>query len=103
MADAAILQKIVHRIVEKAHPERIVLFGSAARNQTGPHGDIDLLIVKSGAHRRHLAMDLYEELADVGVAVDLVVATPEDIERFGNSPALVFESALREGRVIYAA
>ena len=103
MAEADVLQEIVRRIVEKAQPERIILFGSEAKGEGGPGSDIDLLIVKSNVHRRRLAMDLYEALADIGQAVDLVVVTPEDIERYGHSPALVLEPALREGKVIYAA
>ena len=97
------LEEIVRRIVEVAQPERIVLFGSAARGTPGPDSDVDLLVVKRGAHRRKLAGEIYMRLIGVGRAVDVVVVTPEDIERFGDSPALVIESALREGKVIYAA
>jgi predicted nucleotidyltransferase len=89
--------------VEVAQPERIVLFGSAARGTPGPDSDVDLLVVKRGAHRRKLAGEIYMRLIGVGRAVDVVVVTPEDIERFGDSPALVIEPALREGKVIYAA
>ena len=103
MIEPDVLQEIVSRIVDKAHPERIILFGSEARQQSGTRSDIDLLIVKSNVHRRRLAMDLYEALADIGQPVDLIVVTPEDIERYGHSPALVLEPALREGKVIYAA
>ena len=94
--------RIVRRIVEVAQPERIILFGSAARETTGPDSDVDLLVVKRGAHRRKLAGEIYMRLIGVGRAVDVVV-TPEDIERFGDSQALVIEPALREGKVIYAA
>ena len=98
-----LLNRLVRRIVEKAHPDRIILFGSAARGDAGPDSDLDVLVVKRGVHRRRLAMDLYEELADLGVAVDIIVATPEDLERYGRSPALVLGPALREGKVVYAA
>ena len=103
MADANVIQEIVRRIVEHARPERIILFGSAARGEQGADSDIDLLIVKANVHRRRLAMDLYEVLADIGQPVDLIVATPEDIEKYGDSPALVLEPALREGKVLYVA
>ncbi len=103
MTKADAIREMVRRIVAKAHPERIILFGSAARGKTDARSDIDLLIIKSNVHRRRLAMDLYEELADMGLPVDLVVATPEDVERYGHSPGLVLEPALREGKVIYAA
>lgn len=101
--DDSVLQEIVRRIVEVAKPERIILFGSAARGTPGPDSDLDLLVVKRGAHRRKLAGEIYMNLIGVGRAVDVVVVTPEDIERFGDSPALIIEPALREGREIYAA
>ncbi len=97
------LREIVRRIVEVAQPERIILFGSAVRGTTRPDSDVDLLVVKRGAHRRKVAGEIYMRLIGVGRAVDVVVVTPEDIERFGDSPALVIEPALREGKVIYAA
>lgn len=103
MIEANVIQEIVRRIVKVAQPERIILFGSAARGEAVPGSDIDLLIVKSNVHRRRLAMDLYEALTDIGQSVDLIVATPEDLERYGQAPALVYEPALREGKVIYAA
>ena len=40
-----LLAEIVRRIVERAQPLRIVLFGSAARGQMGVHSDLDLLVV----------------------------------------------------------
>jgi len=96
------LQEIIRRIVEIAQPERIILFGSAVRGNMGPHSDVDLLVIKSGVHRRKLAMEIYRNLPGVGCAVDVVVITPEDIERYGNCPALIIEPAIKEGRVVYA-
>jgi predicted nucleotidyltransferase len=96
------LDEIIQRIVEVAQPEKIILFGSAARGESGPDSDVDLLVVKSGAHRRRLAQAIYMNLFGVGRAVDVVVVTPEDIERYENSPALVIGPALRGGKVVYA-
>jgi len=41
-----VLDGIVRQIVEVAAPEKIVLFGSAARGELGPNSDIDLLVIK---------------------------------------------------------
>jgi len=101
--DKSLLDKIVRRIVEVAEPEKIILFGSAARGEMGPNSDVDLLVVKSGVHRRELAMRLYEEVGGLGCAIDIIVVTPGDIERYGHPPALILEPALREGKVVYAA
>ncbi len=96
-----VLAEVIRRIVEVAQPERIILFGSAARGEGGPDSDLDLLVVKSGVHRRRLAQTIYRHLIGVGFPVDVIVVTPEDIEQYGHSTGLVLEPALREGRVVY--
>jgi predicted nucleotidyltransferase len=97
-----LLSKIIDRIVSVAHPEKIILFGSRARNDSSTFSDIDLLIVKRGVHRRKLAFEIYRNLIGVGCPVDLVVVTPEDIEKYGDSPSLIIHPALKEGKVVYA-
>ncbi len=99
-----VLEGIVRRIVEVAQPEKIILFGSAARGDMGPHSDVDLLVIKAGAFRRRdVARQIYLGLGDVEVAVDVVVVTPEDVERYGESHAQVIKPPLRDGKVLYAA
>jgi predicted nucleotidyltransferase len=98
-----VLDEIVRRIVQVAKPEKIIMFGSTARGMMGPNSDVDLLVVKAGDfHRGKLTEAIYMNMFGVGQAVDVVVVKPEDIERYGNSHALVITPALREGRVIYA-
>ena len=103
MLDQQILDDIIRRIVEVAQPEKIILFGSAARGEMNRHSDVDLLVVKEGAHRRSLAGRIYENLYGIDAAVDVVVVTPADVERYKDSHALVIKPALREGRVVYEA
>jgi len=98
------LNEIIRRIVEVANPDKIILFGSAARGQMGPNSDLDLLVVKSGDfHRGRLIEEIYMNLFGVGQAVDIIVVTPEDIERYKDSFAVVIYPALKEGKVVYAA
>ena len=101
--DELILGRIVRRVVEAARPERIILFGSAVRGEMNRHSDVDLLVVKAGAHRRNTEELIHRNLRGVGAAVDVVVVTPEDIERYGDAHALVIKPALAEGKVIYEA
>ena len=101
--DRDVLAEIVRRIGRVAAPERIILFGSAARGQTGPGSDLDLLVIKPGRyHRGQLTEEIYGNLIGVDRAVDVVV-TPEDVDRYRHTPALVIAPALREGREVYAA
>ncbi|MBI3245900.1 MAG: nucleotidyltransferase domain-containing protein [Deltaproteobacteria bacterium] len=99
-----VLDAIVQRIVEVAHPERIILFGSAARGEMRLHSDVDVLVVKSGAFdQSQLLGDIYMNLHGVGQAVDVVLVTPEQVERYRNTHCLIIAPALREGREIYHA
>ncbi len=96
------LELIIRRIVEVAKPEKIILFGSAARGAMGPNSDVDLLVIKGGDfHRGRLTEEIYMNLFGVGAAVDVVVVTPEDVERYRDSFALVIYPAVREGKVVY--
>jgi predicted nucleotidyltransferase len=47
--DQSTLDEIIRRIVDVARPEKIILFGSAARGEMNRHSDVDLLIIKDGA------------------------------------------------------
>ena len=42
--DQKTLDDIIWRIVEVAQPEKIILFGSAARGEMGSDSDVDLLV-----------------------------------------------------------
>jgi len=99
-----VLDELVRRIVDASDPEKIILFGSGATGTAGPHSDLDVLVVKGGSfHRGRVAEQIYMNLIGLGQAVDVIVVTPEDVERYGSSRALVIGSALRVGRVLYAA
>ena len=98
-----VLNEVVRRVVDVADPQKIILFGSAARGAMGPNSDVDLLVVKEGVHRRELAARIYENLWGVDAAVDVVVVTPDDIERYADSHAMVIKTALEEGRVVFEA
>ena len=102
--DERVLQEIVGRIVEAAHPLRIIVFGSVARGEQGRESDVDLLIVMpEGTHRRLTAQMLYQRLRGMAVPIDLVVTTESALERHKDNPGLVYHAILREGRVLYAA
>ena len=100
MLDEETLDDIIGRIVEVAQPERIVLFGSAARDAMTRDSDEDLLIIKEGGDA-NLRARIYEKLYGVRVAVDAIPVSPSDVERCKDSHALIIKPALQEGRVVY--
>jgi predicted nucleotidyltransferase len=98
-----VLQDIVRRVVETAKPQKIILFGSAARGEMGPDSDLDLLVITACDHRRNTARKIRRRLIGIDVPIDIIVATPEDIERYKDMIGLIYRPALREGKVLYAA
>src|SRR5579863_5535653 len=86
--DPTILADIVRRIVGAASPEKIVLFGSAARGTMGPDSDYDFLVIKGGKFNRHrVTTEIYRNLSG-DAAVDVLVVTPEEVERYRDSHCL---------------
>jgi hypothetical protein len=69
----------------------------------GPDSDLDLLVIKSGKFdRRRVTTAIYRNLPG-DIAVDVVVITPEEVERYRDTQCLVICQALREGKVVYGA
>jgi uncharacterized protein len=98
-----LLDDLVRRIVAAVQPERIVLFGSAATGRLGPNSDLDVLVIKSGQYRRlDVLHEIRRSLRGFGWPVDLIVATPEEVDRYKESFSLVYHAALKEGRELYA-
>lgn len=104
IASQEVLDELVRRIVEAVHPRRIVLFGSAARGQMGPHNYLDVLVVMpDGVHRRQTARHIYRTLYDLGMSKDIVMVTESDVRDYADEPSLVICPALKEGKELYRA
>lgn len=102
--DEAKLEELVKRIVDAVHPLRIILFGSAARGEMTPDSDLDVLVVMpDGTHRLHTAQLLHRRMLGLGMSVDILVATPCDLDRYGQVAGLIYRTILEEGRVVRAA
>jgi len=97
-----VLEEVVRRVVAVADPERIILFGSAARGEMRIYSDLDLLVVKDGDYdQRRLTALLYRVLADLDRDTDIVLVSSTQLERYKDSFCLVLYAATREGKVIY--
>jgi len=98
-----VIEQMVLRIVERFDPERIILFGSAARGDAGPDSDVDLLVVMPvEGSRREKAVEIGAAVNDIPVPKDIVVTTPEDFEWRKEIVGTIERPAEREGRLVYA-
>jgi len=97
------IKKMVELIVERFHPEKVILFGSHARGEAGPDSDVDLLVVMPvRGSRREKAVQIGVALQDIRVAKDIIVTTPENFEWRKGVPGTIERPADREGMVLYA-
>jgi uncharacterized protein len=102
MSVTTIIDEMVERIVREFNPEKIILFGSHARDDANASSDVDLLIVMpDGTDRKKSAIAAMRALGDLPVAKDIVVTTPDEISRRGDLAGTVLRPALREGRILF--
>ena len=80
---------------------RIVLFGSRARGEVGPHSDVDVLVIEpSVADAARESARLRATLDGLRVPVDVVVVAAGDARRRAAVRATIVDRALREGQVL---
>ena len=100
------LASLSERIIDLAKPQRVILFGSQARGTAKEDSDIDLLFVRdhptgeSGSRRREIGR-IRRGLPHLGVPIDILVFTPEEVEQWRHTTNHVVSEALREGKILY--
>lgn len=102
MTTAELISVMVDRIVNRFHPNCIILIGSQARGDTNESSDVDLMVVLNHISNKHrTAVEIRRSLRDVPISKDIIVATPGEIEREGGVVGTIAHEALREGRIMY--
>ena len=98
----AALREVIHRIVEVADPDEIVLFGSAVRGRLRKHSDLDLVVIKAGLGDRYLLKQrINANFFGLPVPVDIVVVSPEEAREARRNAWTFLGRALRDGRSVY--
>ena len=98
------LEKIVAEIVRLAHPDRVILFGSAATGQMTPDSDLDLLVVEPEvADSRQEGLRLRAALAGTPYPIDLVVMSRQRFEETKNVIGGLAYPAHKYGKTVYEA
>jgi predicted nucleotidyltransferase len=96
------ISRIKKRLVARFKPRLIILFGSQARHTADARSDVDLLVVLPVRRkRRTLVSAMYDALADLRIAMDLVVLTPKEYEIDKLIPGTIARPAWLEGKIIY--
>ncbi len=100
------LQWLTNTIARAVNPKRIILFGSQARGTADDRSDVDLLIVDDPApssswSRRREIGKIRRSIPPMGIPVDVVLFTAEEVGRWKDTTNHVIGDAYREGKVLY--
>ncbi len=102
MINNNILSKITNRLVERFHPQRIILFGSQSNGTADEHSDVDIIVICSfTGSRRALMVAMDRSLCGLGIARDIIILRPEEFERDRFIPGTIARPAWKEGKVLY--
>lgn len=102
MVSEDVIHDAISPLIEKFHPQRIILFGSQARGTAHEKSDVDVLVVsRFQGKRRVILVEMDRTLRGVGLPLELVLLTPEEFDRDRSIPGTVARPAWLEGKVLY--
>ena len=93
---------ITRQIIEKFKPERIILFGSAARGEWSSDSDADFLIIKKDTpfHGAERILEL-SQMIERNIPVDFLVYRPEEFNKRFQMGDPFLKAIMKEGKVLY--
>jgi predicted nucleotidyltransferase len=96
------IQDVVRQIVEKFHPQKIILFGSYARGKPRPESDVDLLVVMDTPLKEtRQALMIDKSLERDLFGLDLIVRTPKNLKERVELGDSFLKEIVTQGKVLY--
>lgn len=94
---------VTRRLVDEFDPEAIYLFGSYAWGQPQPGSDLDVLIIIKDSQQQPVqrAIRAQHSLRGIPVAVDVLVKTSAEVERYRYVHASLEAQILENGKLLY--
>ena len=95
------IMEYAHKVADRFHPDRIILFGSYAEGNASEDSDVDLLV-----EMNHVSSSLQQALA-IRKAVkrtfplDLVVKSPQEIQQRLRQNDFFMKTIVDHGQVLY--
>ena len=96
------LRPAIQKIIQELNPEKIVLFGSYAYGTPNPHSDVDLLVImKTRSSHKDRSWAVSRLLLPRPFPVDILVKTPQEIEKALELGDFFVKEILTRGKVLY--
>src|SRR5437868_1256764 len=96
------IDTLVARVVERIHPQKVILFGSYAKGTATLRSDLDIFLIKETELPVLLRADALKPLlANTLIPVDVHVFTPEEVEEYRDERFSFIHSVLTTGKIVY--
>jgi predicted nucleotidyltransferase len=98
-----IRKELIRRLVDEFQPEMIYLFGSFAWGRPNEDSDMDLLVIVPESRENPIqrAGRAQRSLLGVKAAVEVLVKTREEFQRYSSVKASLEAQISREGKLLY--
>jgi len=96
-----VIENIACQIVEKFHPQKIILFGSYAYGQPRPESDVDLLVIMDTELRETEQATQILQQIDYLFGLDLLVYTPQQLAQRLELGDSFLSEVLEKGKILY--
>jgi len=96
------VESITAQIIKKYGPEKIILFGSAAKGELYPESDADFLIIKKDTPL--YGADRIREISKIikrNIPVDFLIYRPDEFNKRLSMGDPFLKSIIKEGKVLY--
>ncbi len=93
----------VDDVVRALDPQRVIVFGSVARNEEGPDSDLDLLVILDEVPRekKRDLMTAARAAVTAPIPIDVFVTDPVEYERRKDVIGSMHYWPARQGEVVY--
>lgn len=95
------IKRITKQIVKNYQPQKIILFGSAARGDFNQSSDIDMLIIKDTRQRRVDRIKNVLMAVDYNLPFEPLVYSPNELEERKKLGDNFILEVLNQGKVLY--
>ena len=97
------VEAVVQRLIEVAHPQKIILFGSYVRGEVNRDSDLDVLVVTDDDIENPHAESarLRRSVRGISMPMDILVVPASEYERLRHRWDLIYHEATENGRIVY--
>ena len=95
-----VIRRYARQVAEQFDPDQIILFGSHAYGVPNADSDVDLLVVMPARNQLHQAYRI-RLATDAPFPMDLIVRTPNKLQRFLDDGESFHTEIVSRGKVLY--